>query len=107
MATRKLYTQEERNSWLQRWRDSGQSGEQFSKVHGFNSSTLYRWRDQVRAAKSVKAVPAFAQVRVQSAKITDDVGVVEVVLPNECRVRVIGAVKREQLQAVLEVLGAC
>lgn len=52
-------------------------------------------------------MPAFAQVRVQSAKITDDVGVVEVVLPNECRVRVIGAVKREQLQAVLEVLGAC
>ena len=104
---RKLYTQEERNSWLQRWRDSGQSSEQFSKVHDLNPSTLYRWRDQVRAAKKVKAAPAFAQVRVQSAKSTDDVGVVEVVLPNECRVRVIDSVEREQLRAVLEVLGAC
>jgi len=107
MAIRKLYTQEERNSWLQRWQDSGQSGEQFSKVHDLNPSTLYRWRDQVRAAKSVQAAHAFAQVRVRSAKSTDVVGVVEVVLPNEYRVRVIGDVKREQLRAVLEVLGAC
>jgi transposase-like protein len=109
MATRKQYTQEEQLQWLERWRTCGQSAAQFAKSHGLNVSTLYRWREvaRTRGTASTRRAPAFAEVRVREASAQAGVGVVEVVLSNERRVRVVGTVELEQLRMVLEVLGAC
>jgi transposase-like protein len=109
MAARKQYTQEEQTRWLERWRTCGQSAARFAKSHGLNVSTLYRWREvaRTRGSASSRSAPAFAEVRVRKTAEATDVGVLEVVLSNERRVRVVGTVEREQLRMVLEVLGEC
>lgn len=109
MATRKRYTQEEQTLWLERWRTCGQSAARFAASHGLNVSSLYRWREAARSHSTARAhsTPTFTEVRVRKAARPTEVGVVEVVLPNERRVRVVGTVEREQLRMVLEVLGAC
>lgn len=109
MATRKRYTEEEQTQWLERWRTCGQPAARFAASHGLNVSSLYRWRDAARGRSTAMArsAPAFTEVRVRDATRRAEVGVVEVVLSNDRRVRVVGPVEREQLRMVLEVLGAC
>lgn len=109
MTARRKYTWEEQVRWLERWRTCGQSTTQFAKRHGLNISTLYRWREEASAGNkaSARSAPPFTEIRVRKAAPVVDAGVIEVVLSEDRRVRVVGKVEREQLRMVLEVLGAC
>lgn len=110
MAKSKRYTQKEQNLWLERWRTCGQSTAQFAARHGLNVSSLYRWREAARnkqESASARSAPAFTEIRVRKAQQPADAGVIEVLLSDGRCVRMAGAVEREQLRMVLEVLGAC
>ena len=83
---------------------SGLSIRAWCRKHGVQESAFYWWR--TRLGRRDAAAPAFAPVRVVADRATDAAGRIEIVLPGDRRVQVIGRVERQTLAEVLAVLVA-
>jgi len=107
--------------WLQvvsQWRDSGQSADEYGRVHDLHPGTLTGWASRLRhevagkpGRKNGKGVSIFLPVRVSSQRpqreVTSELtveGGFEVVLTNGRRVRVAGNFRAEALARLLAVV---
>ncbi|HQL10560.1 MAG TPA: hypothetical protein PLE35_13225 [Lentisphaeria bacterium] len=80
---------------------SGLSVRAWCRQHDTQESAFYWWRTQL--ARRDAEAPPFAPVRVV-ADTAIEAGRIEIVLPSDYRVRVIGPVERQMLVEVLAVL---
>jgi transposase-like protein len=105
MSKRKQYSDEERASWLRKWRSSGESGAKFAHRHGIHKSTLYRWSStqEVGERKCSRVETGFAEVKLRGAEL-ERAGHLEICLSNGRTLRLLGLVEPAQLRAVLQVL---
>jgi hypothetical protein len=88
---------------------SGQAGSGltigvYCRKHGLQASGFYWWRREL-ARRDAEPSPAFVPVTVavQTPASTGE-GRIEIILPGDRRVRVVGAVDRQRLADVLAVL---
>ena len=82
---------------------SGLSIRAWCRRHGVQESAFYWWRTRL-AQRDAAAPPPFAPVHIVADTATEAVGRIEIVLPGERRVHVIGRVERRTLAEVLAVL---
>ncbi len=81
---------------------SGLSVRAWCRQHELRESAFHWWRRQL-AQRAVEA-PTFAPVRVLADTPAAAAGRIEILLPGDRRVRVIGRIERQTLAAVLAVL---
>ena len=98
-----------REFWRQavaRQRRSGLSIHRFCEQESLATATFYHWKRRLVAPSGGTLEPVgFAPVQVQPEIVPAAVpGVIEIVLPHDRRVRLTGAVDRQQLADVLAVL---
>ena len=102
---------------FRRQADSRLSVRSWCRRYGLREPTFYWWRTELarrdaiqRRSQSRRPKPAFVPVRIATASAPKESGGaegrIEIVLPNQRRVQVIGRVDREALGAVLAVLEA-
>ena len=92
---------------LVRQRKSGLSIRRFCEQEGLAVATFYIWKRRLDQGTTAMPVPVdFAPVQVQPEMApTALTGDIEIFLPHDRRVRLIGKVDRQQLAEVLAALG--
>jgi len=91
--------------WRRRLRaqaGSGLSVRAWCRQHDTRESAFYWWRAQL--ARRGAEAPPFAPVRVVADTVPEAAGRIEIVLPGDRRVHIIGQVERRMLADVLAVL---
>lgn len=88
---------------MRRWRESGQSAQEFCREHGIPSQRLGYWRSRLGENGVKEAGPQFVAVRVREAASE---AAIQVVLRSGRLVRVHGAVDSETVRAVIEAAEA-
>ena len=83
--------------------DSGVSVGAYCRRHGLPAHGLYWWRREL-AFRDAHKPPAFVPVTVAIPEAREQVNSIEIVLPGQRRVRVMGSVDRQMLRDVLSVL---
>ena len=96
---------------MRRWRESGESAEEYAKKHDLHAGTLAAWASKVgpggpRPQKSV-FVPVRVAERAAIATAKTETGEIEVVLLNGRRVRISGNVPSATLARLLTVVEGC
>ena len=90
---------------LVRQRASGLSIQRFCMKEGLAAATFFAWQRRLRQAPSGVAAVNFAPVRiVPETAAALATGTIEILLPSDRRLRLIGAVDRQQLAMVLAAL---
>ena len=82
---------------------SGLSIRTWCRRHGVQKSAFYWWRTRL-AQRDAGAPPPFAPVHIVADTATEAAGRIEIVLPGERRLHVIGRVERQMLVEVLAAL---
>jgi hypothetical protein len=82
---------------------SGLSIGAYCQRHGFPGHRFYWWRREL-ARRDAQKPPAFVPVTVAAPEACSQGNWIEIVLPGERQVRVMGSVDREMLAKVLSVL---
>ena len=82
---------------------SGVSVGAYCRRHGLPAHGFYWWRREL-AFRDAHKPPAFVPVTVAMPEAREQVSAIEIVLPGQRQVRVMGAVDRQMLREVLSVL---
>ena len=103
-------TASERTEIVERWQRSGQPAREFAAQAGLNTSLLYLWRRQQKAAlkrepKVRERKPAFSELRLSTMK--PPAGHLEVVSRSGRVVRVHGDVDVRAFERILKAVEGC
>ena len=99
---------EEKFGWVELWCESGLSRAEFCRREGIPYGSIVRWIAQWIEQEEAK--PEFVEVREarpEAGRSVAEAGGIELVAPNGWRVRMGGAVSKQELERVVEVLGRC
>lgn len=108
---RKRRSDSERTDIVERWQQSGLVAREFAAQQGLNVSSLYLWRQQLRAAQQQPALdaegrkPAFSELRLATEK-PQSIDV-EIVARNGLVVRVRADISVRALRQVLAAVEQC
>jgi transposase-like protein len=107
---RKRRSDAERTNIVERWQQSGLTARDFAAQEGLNVSSLYLWRQQLRAAQQPAGdaelrTPAFSELRLAAEKPPSSQ--VEIVARNGRVVRVRADISVRSLQHVLAAVEQC
>lgn len=89
---------------LVRHADSGQTVRAWCRRHRVKEAAFHWWRRELARRDAEAQAPTFVPVQAADDPARDDDAQIEVVLTDGRRVRVTGAVNREMLTQVLDVL---
>ena len=89
---------------LTRHADSGQSIRAWCRRHRVKEAAFHWWRRELARRDAEGQAPSFVPVHVTGDPMQDSDPQIEIVLTDGRRVRVSGAVNREMLTQVLDVL---
>ena len=107
---RQRRTDSERRDLVERWQQSGLPTREFAEQAGLNTSLLYLWRRQLKAAskrepKARERKPAFSELRLSTAQ--PPTGHIEIVARNGRVVRVHGDISIGAFQRILAAVEQC
>ena len=94
-------------AWRRRLRQQGQSGQAvraWCRNHRVTETAFYWWRKELARRDAEGRAAAFVPMHVSEEPAPGGAGQIEIVLADGRRVRLSGAVDRQALSAVLDVL---
>jgi transposase-like protein len=104
VVVRKYWGADDARAVVEQWRASGLPLNEFARQHGIHPRRLGRWSRRLKGESAAAAASGFHPARIVRGAAYSDDARIEIVLANECCVRVAPGFAAEDLRLVLGVL---